>query len=522
MEKTIYVNRPASRTWNRLGVNEAAVRWDTDAETLLSNERFTAVSGENAPLRIEAADGGAAYGRRVYTVTAEAGAELTVFEVCTAAQPLAAELRLTAAEGAHLRVVQLLNPTRGAVLRHELSAQLAEHAKLDLISLQLGDGAVYADHQISLAGDGAALRVDLGYLARRSDTADIDLTVEQLGKSTVSEIHASGALMERAKKVFRGTIDFKRGSAGSVGSENEIVLLLGEDAENKTVPVILCAEENVEGSHGATIGELDADTLFYFASRGIDRAAAEADEHAGRAGAHQVQGSGVVGCAADDDRHVKVVDELLEVQRFLAGGDVLGGDHSAADHEQVHARVHHGGVELLGALRGERAGHGDTGGANLVQTLRDELRLDRLGIDLLDTLGGLIGRQSGDFVQQRGRILVTGPQTFQIEHAERTHLAHGDGGGRAGHRIHGGADHRHIELIGVDLPRGGDVLGVAGATGGDDCHIVECVAETAFFAQTDFNFLRHGFQPIARVGRQQGRFPRTGRLLQVVTNMRYD
>ena len=44
MEKTIYVNRPASRTWNRLGVNEAAVRWDTDAETLLSNERFTAVS----------------------------------------------------------------------------------------------------------------------------------------------------------------------------------------------------------------------------------------------------------------------------------------------------------------------------------------------------------------------------------------------------------------------------------------------------------------------------------------------
>ena len=127
MEKTIYVNPPASRTWNCLGVNEAAVHWDTDAEALLSNERFTAVSGENAPLRIEAADGGAAYGRRVYTVTAEAGAELTVFEVCTAAQPLAAELRLTAAEGAHLRVVQLLNPAQGAVLRHELSAQLAEH-----------------------------------------------------------------------------------------------------------------------------------------------------------------------------------------------------------------------------------------------------------------------------------------------------------------------------------------------------------------------------------------------------------
>ena len=276
MEKIIYVNRPASRTWNRLGVNEAAVLWDADAETLIERTAYTAHSGKNAPIRIDISDGGAAYRRRVCTVTAEAGADVTVYEVCTAARPLAAELRLTVENGAHLRVVQLLNPSRGAVLRHELTAEVCEGAGLDLISLQLGDGDIYADHHIALAGDGAALRAGLGYLARHSDTVDINLTVEQIGKNTVSEINAAGALMEGAKKIFRGTIDFKRGSSGSVGSENEMVLLLGEDAENKTVPVILCAEENVEGSHGATIGELDAETLFYFASRGIDRAAAEA------------------------------------------------------------------------------------------------------------------------------------------------------------------------------------------------------------------------------------------------------
>lgn len=39
--------------------------------------------------------------------------------------------------------------------------------------------------------------------------------------------------------------------------------MLGDDVVNKTVPLILCAEENVEGTHGATIGELDADTMFY-------------------------------------------------------------------------------------------------------------------------------------------------------------------------------------------------------------------------------------------------------------------
>lgn len=44
---------------------------------------------------------------------------------------------------------------------------------------------------------------------------------------------------------------------------------------NKTVPLILCAEENVVGNHGATIGELDDETLFYFESRGIGHDEAE-------------------------------------------------------------------------------------------------------------------------------------------------------------------------------------------------------------------------------------------------------
>ena len=54
-----------------------------------------------------------------------------------------------------------------------------------------------------------------------------------------------------------------------------LVLMLGDDVVNKTVPLILCAEENVVGNHGATIGELDDETLFYFESRGISRAQAE-------------------------------------------------------------------------------------------------------------------------------------------------------------------------------------------------------------------------------------------------------
>ena len=82
-------------------------------------------------------------------------------------------------------------------------------------------------------------------------------------------------MKDSAQKTFRGTIDFKRGCKGSVGAEQENVLLLGEEIVNKTIPLILCAEEDVQGDHGATIGELDEETLFYFAARGMDSVMAE-------------------------------------------------------------------------------------------------------------------------------------------------------------------------------------------------------------------------------------------------------
>lgn len=88
-------------------------------------------------------------------------------------------------------------------------------------------------------------------------------------------MEVSGVVSENAFKIFRGTIDFIAGCAGSKGTESEDVLLLGEELVNQTIPLILCAEEDVEGNHGASIGKLDDQTLFYLASRGIPKEEAE-------------------------------------------------------------------------------------------------------------------------------------------------------------------------------------------------------------------------------------------------------
>ena len=76
-------------------------------------------------------------------------------------------------------------------------------------------------------------------------------------------------LAGRSSKTLRGTIELVHGCKGSVGSEQETVLLADERVVNRTVPVILCDEDDVAGNHGATIGHIRPEQLLYLASRGI-------------------------------------------------------------------------------------------------------------------------------------------------------------------------------------------------------------------------------------------------------------
>ena len=274
MKQTIRINELPTRTWNRLGVNAAEIEWD--AAAAFPAQMLAVGAGEHpAPLRLDVADAGACTARTAVLQVA-AGGDVTVFVTLTAANPLAFRLDVTLDAGAHAKVVLLEHPTGGTVVRTETHTTCEADAKIEYLTILLGDGDLYADQHAELVGDGSALKADIAYFGRGTQTVDCNIVANHFGRKTNSEILASGALADAAKKVFRGTIDFKRGCADSVGSENETVLMLGDGAVNKTVPLILCAEENVEGTHGATIGELDAATLFYFESRGIDRAAAQA------------------------------------------------------------------------------------------------------------------------------------------------------------------------------------------------------------------------------------------------------
>ena len=265
MSEKIQINKLPVNTWNRLGVNYAEVEWE---ETAPAKQSITVKSGEAPePFRLDFSEAGDSE----VSFTAEENSSITVYELHRSNS--AVKLSFDIGKNASVKLVQLLNPTEK--LRHETFANCSKGGRFQIMTIMTGDGNIYSDSRTELEGDSSSINAEVAYLGKNSQTIDYNIAVNHWGKDTHSEINAAGALMDSAKKVFRGTIDFKTGSSDSKGSENETVIMLGDDVINKTVPLILCSEENVEGAHGATIGELDDDTLFYFESRGIGREEAE-------------------------------------------------------------------------------------------------------------------------------------------------------------------------------------------------------------------------------------------------------
>jgi len=151
----------------------------------------------------------------------------------------------------------------------------SDDARIEVSQTILGAQSANTGLATDLRGAGARLEIDTRYLGRNAQKRDFNYSVRHHGQKTESDLKANGVLADSCEKTLRGTIDLIRGAKGAQGSENETVLLVDEGVRNKTVPVILCNEDDVAGNHGATIGHIRSEQLFYLASRGLSQQVAE-------------------------------------------------------------------------------------------------------------------------------------------------------------------------------------------------------------------------------------------------------
>ena len=200
---------------------------------------------------------------------------ITVSSANEAAGQYADLIRIKAQENSSLNIICLQLLGKNFLSFNNVSACIENNAKVVIRQIPIGAGTVLASAVTELNGYKAASQIYADYIGHGEQDIDLNYISRHYGKKSLSEIKINGLLLDSSKKTARGTIDFHRGCKGAAGNENENVLLLSENVKNKSVPLLLCNEDDVVGNHGAAIGTLDEEHLFYLKSRGIDEKTAQ-------------------------------------------------------------------------------------------------------------------------------------------------------------------------------------------------------------------------------------------------------
>lgn len=185
-------------------------------------------------------------------------------------------MRVFAGAGARVDITVYLTASDTVTCVEDSGFVLDKDARVSVRHVVLGGGFTATGLAADLRGDRSRIDVDTSYLASGTQQRDFNYIIRHRGRKTVSNMDANGVLTGTSKKCLRGTIDLIHGAKGAEGNERETVLLASKGVDNKTVPNILCDEDDVAGNHGATIGHVRPDQLFYAACRGLSQEQTEA------------------------------------------------------------------------------------------------------------------------------------------------------------------------------------------------------------------------------------------------------
>jgi Fe-S cluster assembly protein SufD len=172
----------------------------------------------------------------------------------------------------------------GARLEHVRQFEGAPHAAaVARVSVRQGADSTYASRvftfggalsrltlDVTLAGKGATASLDGLYLAQSGDLLDHHTTIDHQVPHCTSRERYKGTLDGSGVAVFDGTVVVRHGASGTEAHQENRNLLLADDAIVHTKPHLRIDTDDVKCSHGATVGRLDPNHLFYLRSRGID------------------------------------------------------------------------------------------------------------------------------------------------------------------------------------------------------------------------------------------------------------
>ena len=174
--------------------------------------------------------------------------------------------------GAILKHYRFLEEGAEAVHTHTALAHLAEDSSLESFNLVLGGRLTRTEVHVALEGRGAKVALNGAYGLTGREHCDNTTVVEHIAGETASRQVFKGVLDGKSRAVFQGRVSVKPGAQKIDGHQLSKTMLLSDEAEIDTKPELEILADDVKCSHGATVGEIDADALFYLRARGIPEA----------------------------------------------------------------------------------------------------------------------------------------------------------------------------------------------------------------------------------------------------------
>ena len=214
-------------------------------------------------------DGGSAHPRHM--IRLGAGARLTLIDVssgegCYLYNPV---FEVHVADGAVLSHVRVQTEAISAFHMATIYAAVSAGGTYDGFTLNIGGRITRTEMHATLDGPGAIAHLNGAQLLAGTQHADFTSVVRHAAPKGTSRQTIRNVLAGHARGVFQGRIEVARGAQGTDGYQMNRALLLSPDAEIDTKPELEIFADDVKCSHGATVGELDAEQLFYLRSRGI-------------------------------------------------------------------------------------------------------------------------------------------------------------------------------------------------------------------------------------------------------------
>ena len=213
-----------------------------------------------------------------HSIHLEAGAKLTVLEIARGegAYLHNAVTEAVVAEGAALTHIRLQQEGEGAFHVNTTFAEVAAHGIYDAFVLTLGAKLARTEIHARLLGEGGAVHLNGAQLLGGQQHGDITTVVAHDAPGCASRQTVKNVLSDHSRGVFQGRIEVARVAQKTDGYQMNQALLLSPHAEINCKPQLEIYADDVKCSHGATVGELDADQLFYLRSRGIPEGEARA------------------------------------------------------------------------------------------------------------------------------------------------------------------------------------------------------------------------------------------------------